>query len=173
MVGLLDLRGRDQSDVTSTERRGVCLVIYGLVASFKAEKRKVNEGDAWFRVLPPLSLSFSLFLSLSLSLSLTLSLSQLEFWSADCRLPSFDLSHCREICLLYNFSPLIRSDWVFPLFLPRRSRIGRKITSTYFYFLTNFIDISLCADPMRRNTFFFILKKVTAPITSGECSRGR
>ena len=28
------------------------LVIYGLVASFKAEKRKVNVGDAWFRVLP-------------------------------------------------------------------------------------------------------------------------
>ena len=24
----------------------------------------------------------------------------------------------------------------------------------YFYFLTNFIDISLCADPVRRNPFF-------------------
>ena len=59
-----------------------CLVIYGLVASFKAEKRKVNVGDAWFRVLP---------LSPSLSLCLSLCLFQLEFWSADCRLPSFDL----------------------------------------------------------------------------------
>ena len=44
-------------------RRGEgCLVIYGLVASSKAEKRKINVGDAWFRVSP-------LFLSRSLSLS--------------------------------------------------------------------------------------------------------
>ena len=43
---------------------------------------------------------------------------------------------------------------VFSLFLPRRSRIDGKITFNYFYFLTNFIDISLCADPMRRSPFF-------------------
>ena len=41
-------------------RRGEgCLVIYVLVASFKAEKGKVNVGDAWFRVSPLLSLSRS------------------------------------------------------------------------------------------------------------------
>ena len=49
MVGLLDLRARGQSGVTSAERRG-CLIIYGLVTAFKAEKRKVNVGDAQFRV---------------------------------------------------------------------------------------------------------------------------
>ena len=55
-VGLLDLRARGQSDVKRGEG---CLAIYGLVASFKAEKRKVNVGDAWFQV-SPLSLSLSL-----------------------------------------------------------------------------------------------------------------
>ena len=44
-----------------------CSVIYELVASFKAEKRKVNVGDAWFRV--------SSFASVSLCLSLS--------WSSD------------------------------------------------------------------------------------------
>ena len=34
-------------------------VIYELVASFKAEKRKVNVGDAWFRVWP-ISVSLSI-----------------------------------------------------------------------------------------------------------------
>ena len=43
----------------------------------------------------------------------------------------------------------------------------------YFLFLTNFVDISLCADPMRRNPFFSILMKVSAPITPGERSHGR
>ena len=73
VIGLLDLRVRGQSDVTGAERRGV-FGIYGLFASFKAEKRKVNEVS-----------SFT---------SVCLSVSQLEFWSVDCRLPSFDL--CRR-----------------------------------------------------------------------------
>ena len=35
------------------ERRGEgCLVIYDFVASFKAKKRKVCVGDAWFQVSP-------------------------------------------------------------------------------------------------------------------------
>ena len=56
-----------------------CSVIYNLVASFEAEKRKVNVGDAWFRVPP---------LPLSLSLSLSLSLTQLESgaWTVVCLL---------------------------------------------------------------------------------------
>ena len=72
-----------------------CLVISGLVASFKAEKRKFNMGDAWFRVSPLslclclcLSVCLSLSLSLSHSLSLSLSLSLPDFY----RLPSFDLA---------------------------------------------------------------------------------
>ena len=137
MEGLLDLRVHGQSDVMGAERR-VVSVIYELVASFKA-KREVNVGDAWFRVSP-------LFLFLSLSLSL----SQLEFWSADCRLPSFDLSCCREICLSYRFSLLIESDWVFFVFY----RESHRLFLIIFIFLINFIDISLCADPMCRNSFF-------------------
>ena len=141
-----------------------CSVIYELAASFKAEKRKVNVSDAWFRV-SPLSVCLSVYLSLS--------------WSSEsvgvvCLL--LISARCRKICLLYRFSFLIESDGVFLVlvfFLPRRPRIGWKITYNYFYFLTYFIDISLCSDPMRRNPPFSILKKVSEPITSGECSRGR
>ena len=104
----------------------------------------------------PLSLSLSLSLTPTLFLNpslppLSLRVKVLVCW---CRLTSFNLPRCREICLLYRFSLLIGSNWVFFAFLPRRSRIGRKITFNYFYFLTNFIDNSLCADPMRRNPFF-------------------
>ena len=47
----------------------------------------------------------------------------------------------------------------FLYFLPRRSRISRKITFTYLYFLKNFIDIWPCANPMRRTPFFPLWRK--------------
>ena len=82
---------------------------------------------------------FEFHLCLSVCLSVSLSLS----WSSE---------SIGVVCLL-----LICSGWLdqirFSLFLPWRSRIGQKITSAYFYFLTNFIYISLCTDPMRRNPF--------------------
>ena len=139
-----------------------CSVIYELVISFKAG-RKVNVGNAWFRVLC---------LSLCLCLSVCLSLSQLEFCVCWCHLPSFDL---RLLSRNLSFITFFSSDRIrlgFLSFLPRRSQIGRKITFNYFYFLTNFIDISLCADPMRRNPFSPLWRK-SALITPGECSRGR
>ena len=87
-------------------RRGEeCLVIYGLVASFKEEKRKVNMGDAWFRVSP-----------LSLSLSL--------IWSSGLQIVVYHL--------------LISPHWSYA-----------------------------------QKPSFSILKKVSAPITSGECSSCR
>ena len=139
-------------------RRGEgCSVIFGLVASFKAVKRKVNVGDAWFRVSP---------LSVSLSLS----------WSSDSRTVVCLLliwPHCRKNCLLYHFSLLVGSNLVFLVFYCEGHGSAEKLLWIIFIFLTNFIDNSLCADPMRRNPFFSILKKVSAPITSGECSRGR
>ena len=49
-----------------------CLVIYELVTFFKVEKRKVNVGDAWFRVS---------LLSLSLSLSVRVHCFSLLIWS--------------------------------------------------------------------------------------------
>ena len=109
-----------------------CSVIYELVASFKAEKRKVNVGDAWFRV-SPLSLS----LSLSVCLSLPLSLCQLEFWSADRRLPSFNLSPLSRNLSFISFFSSDRLRLGFLCFLPRRSRIGWKLLLIIFIFLTN------------------------------------
>ena len=68
VAGLLDLRARGQT-MLRVQRGEGCLVIYGLVTSFKAEKKKVNVGDAWFRV-SHLSACLSLFLSLSLSVGI-------------------------------------------------------------------------------------------------------
>ena len=134
-------------------RRGEgCLVIYGLVASFKAEKRKVDVGDAWFRVSP--------------------SFSELTFRVCWRRLPSFELVPLSRNLSFMSFFSSDRIKLGFLYLLLRRSSIDRKITFTFF-FLTNFIDISRCADPMRRTPLFFILKKVSAPITPSECSRGR
>ena len=141
-----DLHRCGQSDVTSAERRGVFI---DLRLSRFLQSGEEESQCGWWVVE---SLSFSLSLSLSLLVGV---LSSAFFWSP----------RCREICLLYRFSLLIVSNWVF--FVLFFFRIGRKITLTYFYFLTNLIDISLCADPMRRNPFFSILKKVSAPITSG------
>ena len=97
---------------------------------------------------------FEFRLRLSLSLSL--------IWSSGLRSVACLLliwPGYREICLLHRFSLLIGSDWVFSVFLPRKSRIGRKITFDSFYFLTNFSDISICAYPMFRNPFFPIRRK--------------
>ena len=91
-------------------------------------------GNVWFRVLP-----LSLFLRTGVSRLLVLSA---FFWSVP-------LS--RNLSFISFFS----SDRIklgFLCFLPRRSRIGRKIT--FNYFLTNFIDISLYIDPIHRNPFF-------------------
>ena len=124
-----------------------CLVIYGWVASFKAEKRKVNVGDAWFWVLP---ITLSLSLSLSLSWSSSLQVSSAFFWSGS----------AVEKFVFYSVF-IFLSDQIFLCFLPWRSKIVRKITFTYFYFLTNFIDISLCTDPMHRSPFFQFEKSLS------------
>ena len=158
MVVLLDLRARGQSDVTSVERGGV----FGdLRLSRFLQSGKEESQGGWCVV--------SSFLSLSLSLSL----SHLEFWSAECRLPSFDLASLSRNLSFISFFSSDRTKLGFLCFLPWRARVSRKFSFTYFDFLTNFIDILLCADPMSRNPFFSILKKVSAPIASGECSRGR
>ena len=136
-------------------RRGEgCLMIYELVASFKAEKRKVNVGDAWFRVSP---LSFSLSWSPGLQTVVCL----LLIWP-----------RCREICLLYRFSLLIGSIFFFlcffvfvflgffsAFFYREGHGLAENLLLLIFIFLTNFIDISLCADLMRKNTFFPFLRK--------------
>ena len=140
MVGLFDLGARGRSDVTSAERRGV----FGdLRISRFLQRGEVESQCGWCVVL-----SFDPPLSLSLSLS--------QSWSS-----AFFLifPRCWEICLLYRFSLLIGPNWVFFFFSPPWLRIDQKITFDYFYFLTNFIDVSLCADPMRRNPFFPFWRK--------------
>ena len=82
-------------------------------------------------------------------LSVCLSVSHLEFWSADCRLPSPDLAPLSRNLSFISFFSSDRIRLGFHCFLPRRLRIGRKITFNYSYFLTNFNDIFLCAEPMR------------------------
>ena len=79
-----------------------------------------------------------------------------QSWSSSLRAPFsffFDLAPVSRNLFFIALLPSDRIKFGF-LFLPRRSRIGRKITFNYFYFLTNFIDISLRTDPMLRSPFF-------------------
>ena len=156
MVGLLGLRARGQSDVTCAERRGV----FGdLRVSRFLQCREEESQCEWCEV--------SSFASLSLSLSLSLGWSS-GLWTAVC----FHLirPRCREICLLYRFSLLIRSSWVF--FFRDGHGLSEKLLLIIFYFWqissTFRYALILCAE-----TPFSILKKVSAPITPGECSRWR
>ena len=105
------------------EERGV-LVIYDLVASFKAEKRKVNVDDAWFRVSP-----------LSLSLSLSLSLLELEFWSVGVVCFLLILLRCREICFFIAFLSSVRIKLGFLCFFYREGHgLAEKLLLIIFIF---------------------------------------
>ena len=151
----MDLRVRSPSDVTGAEMRGV----FGdLQVSCFLQSREEEGQWGWCVV----SSFASLFLSVGV---LCLLVSSAIFWYV----PTV------KKCVFYIVFLLWSDQIGFSMFLlPRRSRIGRKflLTFFFFFFFTNFIDISLCDDPMRRTLFFFILKKVSAPITSGEFSRG-
>ena len=136
MVGLLDLRARGQSDVLSAERGGA----FGDLRLSRFLQSGEEECQcSWCVVSSFTSLSFFLRAGVS-----SLLVSSAFFWS---------LPLSRNLFLISFFS----SDQIklsFLCFLPGSSWIDRKITSNYFYFLTNVIDISLCADPMRRSPFF-------------------
>ena len=133
-----------------------CLVIYRLIASFKEEKRKVNVDDAGFRISPS-----------------SLSLSQLEFLSADCHLPSFDLAPLSRNLSFILFSS---SDQIKFGFLGFFTAKVTDCPKNYFY-LFLFFDKFNRHFAMRwsyvQKPLFSILKKVSAPITSTEYSRGR
>ena len=95
--------------------------------------------------------SVSLCLSVCLSLSWSLLVSSAFFWSV-----SAVEKFVFYIVFLFWLDQIGFSlfFFLFLFFLPRRSRIGRKITFNYFFFfLSNFIDILLFADPVRRNPF--------------------
>ena len=96
-----------------------CSVIYDLVASFNAEKRKVNVGDAWFLVS---------LLSLCLSIGVLVRGPSPAFFSSVTTVEKF---------LLYRFSLLIGSDWVlFVCFFYREGHgLAEKLLLIVFIFL--------------------------------------
>ena len=110
---------------------------------------------------------FEFRLSLSLSLSLRL---KVLVWGVVCLLLIF--STVGKFIFYIIFSLLVGSNWVFFVFYREGNRLAEKllliicifwqISSTFGYALI------LCAE-----TPFTILKKVSAPIISGECYRGR
>ena len=107
-----------------------CSVVYELAASFKAENRKVNVGDAWFQVS-----SLSLWV---LSLLVLFAF----FWSV----PAVEKFVSYIVFLFWSdqigFSLLFTAkvtDW----------------PKNYCYFLTNFIDIALCTNRMHKNPFLY------------------
>ena len=156
VVGLLDLREWGQSYVTSAERRGV---IYNLVASFKAKKRWVMSG---FEFHPP-SLSPFIYPPLSIYLCLSVRVSFAFLWS-DSAVEKF---------VFYSVFVFRSNQIEFSLFLYREGYgWAEKLLLTIFIFWTissifRYVLV-LCA-----KAAFSILKKVSAPITLGECSRGR
>ena len=73
----------------------------------------------------------------------------LSQWSSEWVSSFFLICPTVEKFIFYNVFLFWSDQMGFSLFfLPRRSQIGRKIPFNYSYFLTNFIDISLCADPI-------------------------
>ena len=129
-----------QSDVTGAERRGVFNDLRVSQVSCFLQSREEEGRCGWCVV--------SSFASLSLSFS------QVGFWSADL----FICPAVKKFVFYIVF--LFWSDQIgFSLFLPWRSRIGRKITFNYFYTLRNLIDISLYAEPMHRNHFSPVWRK--------------
>ena len=138
MVGLLDLRVRRQSDVMGAEMRGVF------------NDLRVNRflQCGWCMVSSPPP-------SLSLSLSLSWSSGP---WTVVCFLLICARRRRNLSFISFFSSDRIRLGFLC-FFLPLRSLIDRKITFDYFYFLTNFIDISLCADHMGRNPFSLSWRK--------------
>ena len=145
MVRVLDLRACGQSDVTNAERKGV----FGDLRLSRFLQSKEEESQWMVSSFAYLSLSLSVFISVSL---------RVGFLVCGRRFPSFWSGSAVEKFVFYSVF-VFRSDQIgFSLFvcffLPRKSRIGRKIAFDHFYFLKNSIDISLCADPMRRSLFF-------------------
>ena len=130
---MLDLHACSQSDVTSTERRGVFGDLW-LSCVLQGWEEKSQYGWCVVSSFGPTPLSLSHWVRVLVS---------------------------GVVCL-----PLICSaveKFVFYIVLLFWSDQGyglaEKLLFNYFNFLTNFIDVSLCADPMRRNPFFPFWKK--------------
>ena len=130
------------------EERGV----WWFMAKSLTSKRRRGK-SMWVMCGFEFCLSVSLFLSLSFSLSLSLSLRVRVLVCGVC-LASFDLTLLSRNLSFISFFSSDQIKLGFLCFFTTKVTDWPKITFTYFYFLTNFIDISLCADPMCRNPLF-------------------
>ena len=173
MVGLLDLCARGQSDVTSAERIGVL----GDLRLRRFLQSGEEESQCGWCVVSSFTTHTHTHTHIhtpALSLPLSLSLSLSQCWSSSllvvCLL--FDLLRSREIRILHRFSLLIGSNWVFFVFNRKGHGLAEKLLLIIFIFWkissTFRYALILCVEAP-----FSILKKVSASITSGECSRGR
>ena len=158
MVGLLDLRVRSQSDVMGAERRGV----FGdLLVSRFLQSGEEKSQCGWCIVLNLASAPLSLSLSHSVGV-LVRGLSSAFFWSA---------TLSRNLSFISFFS----SDRIrlgFLSFYCEGQGLAEKLLLNIFFWQISSIfryALILCAETL----FFSILKKLSAPIISDECSRGR
>ena len=112
MVGFLDLHARGQSDVTSAERRGV----FGDLRLSRFLQSGEEESQCVYCVVSSFSLSFS----------------ELESVSVVCLLLIWLC--CWDICFLYRFSLLIKSNWIFLLFYREGHGLAEKLLLIIFIF---------------------------------------
>ena len=150
MVRLLDLHTCGQSDVTSAERSEV----------FGDLRLRCFLQSRWCVVL-----SF-------VSLSLSPSFSVLEFLVCRCHLPSFDLALLSRNLSFIAFISSEQINWVFfGVFYHEGHGLAKKLLLIIFIFwqISSTFRYALI---LWTEAPFSILKKVPAPITSGECSCG-
>ena len=155
MVGLLDLRARGQSDVTSAERRGV----FGDLRLSRFLQSGEEESQCGWCVVSSFA---NLFFSFRAGVLV-----------CGRRFPSFDLS---PLSRNLSFIAFLSSDRIklcfFFVFYSEGHGLAEKILLIIFIFWqissTFRYVLILCAEAP-----FSILKEVSAPITSGDCSRGR
>ena len=155
MVGLLDLRARGQSDVTSAERRGM----FGdLRLSYFFQSGEEESQCGWCMVSSFTFLCFSVSQRWSSGLRVSFAffcsgsaVEKFVFYS----IFVFRLDQIGFSVLFYREGHGLAEKLLLIIF------IFWQISSTFHYALI------LCAEAP-----FSILKKVSAPITSGECSRG-
>ena len=132
---MLDLHAHSLSDVMSAERRGV----FGDLWLSRFLQSGEDESQCGWCVV----LSFA-YLSPSQSWSSSLWVSFAFFWSG---------SAVKKLVFYCVF--IFQLDQIkFFLFFTVKVMDWPQNTFNHFYFLTNFIDISLCADPMHRSPIF-------------------
>ena len=155
MLGLLDLRARGQSDVTSAERRGV----FGdLRLSRFLQSGEEESQCGWYVVssfVPPLSLSLRVGVS-------SLRVSSAFFCSGPAveKFVFYSVFFCSD-----------RINWIFFVFYRKGHGLSDKLLLIFSFFDKFHRHFAMRGSYMQK-PLFFLLKKVSALITSGDCSCG-